>query len=80
MKTIRLSEEAVREITVIREELEEKKILLCDAFAEAAFQLGECGVFDERSAAPLLMLGEYSRLLDALAEEPENNNPKNDRL
>lgn len=71
MRKIEITDEAARIIGDIRENTEEWKALLCDAFAEAALRMGECWTYSERSASPLLALGQYSRLLDALAEENE---------
>lgn len=70
MKKTEITDNAALIIENIRANIDERKVLLCDAFAEAVLQMAECEAYREKSAKPLIALCEYSCLLDILAEEP----------
>lgn len=75
MQKIVVTDEAARIIENIRADIDEKKILLCDAFVRSAKHINQTEDYTAKGYYPLNAICEYVELLEELAsyEEAQSN-------
>ena len=78
MKTIRVTDAAARFIKQIREEeLEERKVFLCEAYTKAVEQALANDEYSETDFYPLTVIHDYHKLIEELANNDDNKNNEN---
>lgn len=72
MKTIRVTDAAARFIKQIREEeLEERKVFLCEAYTKAVEQALANDEYSEADFYPLTVIHDYHKLIEELADNDD---------
>lgn len=72
MKTIRVTDAAARFIKQIREEeLEERKIFLCEAYTKAVEHALANDEYSEEDFYPLMAIHDYHKLIEELSIDDE---------
>ena len=78
MKTIRVTDAAARFIKQIREEeLEERKVFLCDAYTKAVEQALANAEYSEADFYPLTVIHDYHKLIEELADTDDTKSNEN---
>jgi len=78
MKTIRVTDAAARFIKQIREEeLEERKVFLCDAYTKAVEQALANDEYSEADFYPLTVIHDYHKLIEELADNDDTKSNEN---
>lgn len=71
MQKVVVTDKAARIIETVRADIDEKKVLLCDAFVQAAKHINQTEDYTAKGYYPLNAICEYVDLLEELAEEDE---------
>lgn len=77
MQKITVTDEAARIIENVRADIDEKKILLCDAFVQAAKHINQTEDYTVKGYYPLNAICEYVELLEKLADYEEEQSNEN---
>lgn len=78
MKTIRVTDAAARFIKQIREEeLEERKVFLCDAYTKAVEQALANDEYSEADFYPLTVIHDHHKLIEELADNDDTKSNEN---
>lgn len=79
MKTIRVTDAAALFIKQIREEeLEERKVFLCDAYSKAVEQVLANDEYSEADFYPLTVIHDFQTLIEELSEDDESAHRSNE--
>lgn len=79
MKTIRVTDAAARFIKQIREEeLEERKVFLCDAYSKAVEQVLANDEYSKGDFYPLTVIHDFQTLIEELSEDDESAHRSNE--
>ena len=78
MKTIKVTDKADRLIKLLREEeLEERKVFLCEAYTKAAEHALANDEYSEADFYPLTVIHDYHKLIEELANNGDKKNDEN---
>lgn len=78
MKTIKVTDAAARFIKQIREEeLEERKVFLCEAYTKAVEQALANDEYSEADFYPLTVIHDYHKLIEELADNDDTKSNEN---
>lgn len=78
MKTIRVTDAAARFIKQIREEeLEERKVFLCEAYTKAVEHALANDEYSEEDFYPLTVIHDYHKLIEELADNDDTKSNEN---